>query len=156
MSVKDGRQAKLETLQEQGVAHRTPARVKDALFQNNVFFDPHDAVQVKYEMLRRVRVEKTTIAMAATAFGFSRVSFYQIRQRFAQEGLAGLLPRARGPREAHKLSTKVLVYLDKEIEREGGVKAVSLAEKVEARFGLSVHSRSIERALSRRQKKRLS
>jgi len=36
-----------------------------------------DVVQVKYEMLRRVRVDQVPMARAARAFGFSRPAFYQ-------------------------------------------------------------------------------
>ncbi|WP_311044454.1 MULTISPECIES: hypothetical protein [unclassified Rhizobium] len=31
--------------------------VRDPKFRGSEFFDPHDAVQVKYEMLRRVSVD---------------------------------------------------------------------------------------------------
>ena len=43
------------------VTHREPistAKVRDPKFQENEFFDPRDVVQVKYEMLRRVSIEK--------------------------------------------------------------------------------------------------
>lgn len=156
MPTKEARQSRSKELRAQGAAHRTPELVRDQLFQNNVFFDPQDLVQVKYEMLRRVQAEGAAIATAAKSFGFSRVSFYQIRQRFTQDGLAGLLPRLRGPKHAHKLSANVLAYLDQELERESGLNTLSLASKVRTHFGLSVHPRSIERALARRQKKRQS
>jgi len=46
-------------------------------------------VQVKYEMLRQVRVENHPLSQSAKAFGFSRPSFYQARSTFQQTGMAG-------------------------------------------------------------------
>jgi hypothetical protein len=56
------------------------------------FFDPHDAAQVKYEMLRRVRVDDQPVTAATRAFGFSRPTFYQAHEAFERAGLPGLLP----------------------------------------------------------------
>jgi hypothetical protein len=83
-----------------------PEQVRDALFQTHPFFDPRDLVQVKYEMLRRVIIDGQAVTEAAAAFGFSRVRWYQLRQRLAAEGLVGLLPQSKGPRQASKLSAR--------------------------------------------------
>ena len=48
---------KSKALRRHGALHPQPGGVRDGLFQNNEFFDPHDLVQVKYEMIRRVRIE---------------------------------------------------------------------------------------------------
>jgi hypothetical protein len=91
------RDSKSRALWKQGALHTRPEHVRDPLFQHSEFFDPRDLVLVKYEMLRRARVEGQSVAAAARAFGFSRVAFYQARDAFQQEGLPGLLPRRRGP-----------------------------------------------------------
>jgi hypothetical protein len=49
--------SKGESLRHQGVLNPHPQKVADPLFLRGEFFDPRDLVQVKYEMLRRVRVE---------------------------------------------------------------------------------------------------
>ena len=59
-----------------------------------------DLLQVKYEMLRQVRVENQAVSHVAEAFGFSRPSFYLAQAGFAARGLAGLIPQKRGPRHA--------------------------------------------------------
>ena len=92
--------SKSRALQEHGALHSRPEQVHDPLFQQSEFFDPRDLVLVKYEMLRRVRVEGLSVTAAAKAFGFSRVAFYQAMAAFRQEGLPGLLPRRRGPKAA--------------------------------------------------------
>ncbi len=54
-----------------------PEAVRDPAFtQSDLFFDPRDLLQVKYEMLRRVLVEGQPVSSTAAAFGFSRPSFY--------------------------------------------------------------------------------
>ena len=49
--------SKGESLRQQGVLNPHPEKVAEPLFHGSEFFDPRDLVQVKYEMLRRVRVE---------------------------------------------------------------------------------------------------
>jgi transposase len=113
-------------------------------------------VQVKYEMLRRVRVERTPVTRAAEAFGVSRPTFYQTQAAFAQAGLGGLVPRKRGRRRAHKLTPKVMVYVTEARTGETGEppSTRALVQQIEERFGVTVHPRSLERALARAEKKR--
>ena len=77
---------------------------------------------------------------------------YQLRKRFAIDGLAGVLPRRKGPQQAHKLSENVLTFVLDTLKAEPELRTVSLPQRVAKEFGLSVHLRSIERALVRRQK----
>jgi len=148
-----GKDAKSNALGEHGSLNPRPQDVKDELFQGSEFFDPHDIVQVKYEMLRRVRVDNVSVTRATRAFGFSRPIFYQAQEALGQGGLPGLVPKRRGPRQAHKLSEAVLQFIDQERLKDRTLRAPALARMVRERFGFSVHPRSIERALLRRQKK---
>jgi hypothetical protein len=96
---------KAEALRASGTLHPEPARITDPLFQGSPFFDGRDLVQVKYEMLRRVEHEHTSVQAAATAFGFSRVTWYQVKAQYDTRGFVGLLPRRRGPKlDPQKLS----------------------------------------------------
>jgi hypothetical protein len=54
------------------------------LFREQEFFDPEDLLQVKYEMLRQVRVDKQAIQPTTRSFGLSRPSFYQAQRAFRQ------------------------------------------------------------------------
>jgi transposase-like protein len=139
-----------QALAARGALHPHPERVRDALFQASVFFDPQDAVQVKYEMLRRVREEEAEVAQTAGAFGFSRPTFYQARAAFAHGGLPALVPRKRGPKGPHKLTAEVLAALA-ELRAEDGsaLPARELARRLRREFGLTAHPRSIERGLAR-------
>ncbi len=145
--------AKQQALRELGVLHARPEDVTDELFRTHEFFDPHDLVQVKYEMLRRVEREGQAVARVAQAFGFSRPSFYQALEAFRQQGLVGLIPKRRGPTKAHKLTDEVLAYIEQQQTLEEALRATDLCQRVLEKFGLSVHPRSIERALQRQRKK---
>ena len=145
--------SKSRALREHGALHPRPNRVHDTLFQNSEFFDPRDLVLVKYEMIRRVRVERRPASEAARAFGFSRVALYQAMAAFEKEGLVGLLPRRRGPKAANKLTDAVLEFVDRRRADDAGLRAPALAGLIRKHLGLSVHPRSIERALARRAKK---
>jgi transposase len=140
---------KREALAAHGSLHPRPEGVRDALFQESDFFDPRDLVQVKYEMLRRVHSEGASVSATARAFGFSRMSFYQAQAALAREGLEGLLPKRRGPKGGHKLTAEVLDFLAQVHAEAPTLRAKDLAERVYERFGLRVHPRSIERALTR-------
>ena len=146
--------SKLEALRQQGTLNLHPEEVTNSRFQEDEFFDPRDLVQVKYEMLRRVRVDKATVTQASESFGFSRVSFYQTQLAFEQRGLFGLVPAKRGPREAHKLTPEIVDFLARTRTAQPALRFEDLAQEVERQFGVGVHPRSIERALARRQKKR--
>jgi transposase len=146
--------SKQEALRKEGTLNRRPQAVINPLFEDSEFFDPHDSLQVKYEMLRQASEESRRVTHVASSFGFSRVTFYEIRKRFSEKGLAGLLPHPRGPQRAHKLTDEVLDYVEEMLGEEPSLGARALADRIEARFGIAVHPRSIERALARRQKKR--
>ena len=145
--------SKSRALREHGALHPRPDQVHDPLFQRSEFFDPRDLVLVKYEMLRRARVEGMSVTDAAEAFGFSRVTFYQAMGAFQVEGLPGLLPRRRGPKAASKLTDAVMMFIDRQRAASPSLTAPELAENVRKQLGLSVHPRSIERALDRKAKK---
>jgi len=148
------RDPKFETLRQQGTLNPRPNDVTDELFETSEFFDVRDLVQVKYEMLRRVEKEGRPITEAAAAFGFSRPSFYQAQSAFDEGGLAGLVPHKRGPKEAHKLTSKIMDFLQRIHQDDPSLSSADLASRVARRFGVVVHPRTIERGLARRQKKR--
>jgi transposase len=145
---------KTKVLKESGVLNPHPERVKAPWFQNSAFFDPRDSLQVKYEMLRSVLVEGASKSKTAALFGISRPTFYEAESAFLQRGLAGLLPQQRGPKEAHKLDTQVMVFIEKCISKNSKLRIKDLVKLIHAHFHISVHPRSIERAMARKKKLR--
>ena len=147
-------EAKRLSLQEQGTINPHPAAVRDTLFCTHEFFDPRDLVQVKYEMIRRVRLEGQTATEAASAFGFSRLSFYHAQFTVEREGLGGLVPKKRGPKGPHKLTEEIMSFLVQARIDDRSASPPALAKAVKKMFKLRIHPRTIERALARREKKR--
>jgi transposase len=153
MTMAKRKDAKSEALREHGSFNPRLQKVHDELFQQSEFFDPRDLVQVKYEMLRRVRVDDISVTRASAAFGVSRPTYYQAQAALDRGGIPALVSKRPGPRQAHKLSDAVLQFIDEQRLRDKTLRAVALAQMVQERFGMSLHPRSIERALSRRQKR---
>jgi transposase len=145
---------KARELKRTGTLNPRPDSVSDSLFRENPFFDPKDLLQVRYEMLRRHRVEGVPIVEVATSFGISRPTVYQAQAAFQQAGLSGLLPKQRGPKERHKLSADVIDYVRSLRAAEPGLTTVACVQAIQKKFGLTVHRRSLERALTGKKKPR--
>jgi transposase len=142
---------KLRILRQSHTLHPHPDQVRDPLFTTgSAFFDPRDLVQVKYELLRRVRVDGEPVSHAAALFALSRPTFYAAQAAWEQAGLSGLLPVKTGPREAHKLTDEIMRDL---LPLSKTMSSTELASWLEAQRSLVVHPRSIERALKRAAKK---
>lgn len=148
---------KVAALDEHGVLNSRPDAVRDPLFTESDFFDARDLVQVKYEMVRRAKHDGASVSSAVAAFGFSRPSFYQAEAALRREGLAGLLPKKRGPKGARKLRGEVLDFVVRvrdSLDVPASEAVAELARRVQQRFGIRVHPRTVERALARHGKKR--
>lgn len=147
--VKKRKDPKEEALRAARALNPRPGSVVDPGFAESVFLDPRDLVQVKYEMVRRVRLEGDRVSAAASAFGFSRPSWYAAAASLDEEGLPGLLPMRPGPRRAHKLTDEVLADLRSALAEEPSLSTAALVKRVSDRFDIQVHPRSVERALAR-------
>ena len=146
---------KSKALQKLRCLNPRPDKVSSELFEKNDFFDPRDLLQVKYEMLRRVRVDQRPIRQVAFQFGFSRPSVYKALATFDRTGLLGLVRTKPGPRRAHKLSESVVKFIEEQKREDGSVTLDQLVNRIKRQFGLVVHTRSIQRALKRKKKKQL-
>ena len=143
---------KEQALREARCLNLNPELVADEQFAGTDFLDARDLVQVKYEMVRRVRIDGHSVTKAAADFGFSRPSFYAAVEALDGGGLPALLPARPGPRRAHKLTDEVVDFIEAALAEEPNRSAGDLAELVAARFGVTVHPRSVERALERRRR----
>lgn len=144
----DRRDPKIAALLEEGTLNPDPALVGDPRFQTHEFFDPRDLVQVKYEMLRRVSVDKMPVTQIASEYGVSRPTYYQAKASFDESGIGGLVPKKRGPRGPHKLRGKILAFVEKQHVAGGPIGARELAKLIRQKFSVDVHPRTIERAIA--------
>jgi len=135
------RRAELEAA---GLTHPDPSSVSAELFvAGGPFFFALDKVQVKYEMLRAHFVDGRSVTAAAAEHGYSRAGFYLVAAAFEQRGMAGLIDERRGRKGPVKLSEEILAWLRAQPPGHSGAE---LAAEVEARFGVSLHRRTVERA----------
>jgi len=147
------REDKDSALRRHHALNPRPQAVADPAFiSGNPFFDPRDLVQVKYEMLRRVRQDHQRVSRAAADFGFSRPSFYEAQTLFESAGLPGLLPQRPGPKRAHKLTAEIVEQMLAARAEDPTMTVPRLLAWLEEHHGLRVHRRSVERALVRPQK----
>jgi transposase len=141
------KRSKTDALLEEGTLNPSPEKVRDPKFQEGGFFDPHDAVQVKYEMLRRVSTENASVTNASDEYGVSRPTYYQAKANFDAAGIAGLVPKKRGPQGRHKIQGDVWAFLKAQVIPGQPIRARELAKLIRKEFDLVVHPRTIERAI---------
>src|SRR3954447_20342346 len=117
---------KVDALRQDRALNPHPEQVVDEGFGGSEFFDARDLVQVKYEMVRRVRVDGEPVTQAAAAFGFSRPSYYKAAAAVDRDGLGALVPAKPGPRRAHKLTDEVIAYARQLREADPGIGSARL------------------------------
>ncbi len=131
-----------------GLLHPNPEKVQTELVGQSSFFDAKDLMQMKYEMLRSVSINQQPVAMAARMFGLSRVAYYHAREQYEKHGLAGLIPHRRGPKHPHKFNAEVMAFVEEQLDVSSGPQDWELlSHQVRSRFGITVHPRSVERAV---------
>lgn len=143
---------KKKALADCGTLNRHPEAVQNELFTAHGFFDPHDRAQVKYEMLRSQQVQDLNVTEACRQFGFSRESFYQIRNAFHEHGFSALLPAKPGRKGPSKLKGEVLKFTLAEHANNPELDPTSLSALVHERYGLDVHRTTVMRALKKKRR----
>ena len=141
---------KVTALRESRCLNPHPGQVTDEAFLSDGFFDARDAVQVKYEMVRRVSVDGAPVTATAAAFGYSRPAYYAAAAALESSGLEGLVPARPGPRGAHKLTEDICAWAEEQLAADPGLRPAQLPGLIEEAFGVRAHPRSVERALARR------
>lgn len=145
---KSRKDPKAAALLADGTLNPFPEKVADPKFRESEFFDSRDVVQVKYEMLRRVSVENASITDATGEYGVSRPTYYQAKLNFEEAGVAGLVPKKRGPRGPHKLRGEVLAFIQEQRSPGKPIRARELSRMIRQELSVQVHPRTIERALT--------
>ncbi len=145
----DSKRSKTDALIEEGTFNPAPDKVRDPKFRAGEFFDPRDAVQVKYELLRRVSIDKVSVTEASGEYGVSRPTYYQAKADFDMAGIAGLVPAKPGPRGPSKVDDDVLAFLRARVVVGEPLRARELAKLVHDELDIELHPRTIERALKK-------
>jgi hypothetical protein len=141
---------KVTALRESRCLNPHRGQVTDPAFLTEEFFDARDAVQVKYEMVRRVMVDGAPGHRQRSRVRYSRPGYCRAAAALAESRLDKLVPAKPGPRGGHKLSGEILAWAGQQLAADPGLRPASLAEPIAAEFGVRVHPRSVKRALARR------
>ena len=136
---------KHEEMRKNGSYNRRASTVTEEIFRDSQFFDAHDLIQVKYEMLRAVEKENREVSSTSTSFGFSRVSFYQIKKEYDEKGVVGLIPRKRRPKGSRKMNSSDVEFARDLVDTH--TKSQILLRLKEER-GVEISKRTLERQLS--------
>ncbi len=154
--IKKANNEKNKKLKEQGALNQHPDKVKDEFFLDSTleFFDPNDLIQVKYEMLRSVEKEGMSVTDASKTFGFSRPAFYQVQSQFKKAGVTGFVRERPGPKSPHKLTPDIVEFIKENTTEGEPLRARTLVDLIKEKFNKTVHPRSIERAILRKEMKR--
>lgn len=143
-----GQDARRRALQANGMVHPHPEAVTAPLFAGaEPFFFAADKLQVKYEMLRSHVVDGLGISAAAAAHGYSRAGFYLVAAAFEDAGMAGLIDDRPGRRGPLKMSAEIAQFI---ADADRSISGAALAAEVAARFGVSLHRRTVERVRRQR------
>jgi transposase len=139
---------KQQSLRHAGLLHTEPERVQDPLFLAfPAFFDPHDQLQVRYEMLRAHLVESHEVVGICQRYGVSRQTFYNVQERFLTEGTAGLLAKKPGPKGPLKLTAEVRQFVAHQLQRDPHLSTTALLSQLKEHFAVSFHKRTLEKFL---------
>ena len=140
---------KTDRLHQSGTLNPHPGTVADALFRDSAFFDPRDLLQVRYEMVR-CTVQGVPLKEAAARFGMSVPTCVRVNRAFREGGLQGLIPQRRGPRGAHKITPEMLAFVEQFRAEHRPLGSRRLVPLIEARFGIRIHPRSLDKALAKK------
>jgi len=144
---------KEEQLRRHGVLNPKPEKVRDELFNTTSFFDSRDLAQVRYEMLRRHRVDKIPVSKTVDRFGVSRPTFYQTAKTYEREGIPGLVPRKPGPKGPRRCTPEIVQFAQKRQAESPGLTMEEILQEVSSRFGRTIHRRTLERGLAKARKR---
>jgi len=106
----------------------------------------HDDVGRKLAMLFEGSCTQLGPLAAAKGYGYSKQRFYQLRNKLATEGVAGLLNRKRGPKRKYRRTEAVEreVIRQRFLDPEAGAEVI--AQKLR-QTGHAVSVRSVERVI---------
>ncbi|NIS83405.1 MAG: helix-turn-helix domain-containing protein [Anaerolineales bacterium] len=155
--MEDRKFSKHRNLERLGLLYVGAERVDDALFRRyHDFFDPHDALQVRYEMIRCHEIDKQSVVTICRRFGISRQTFYNFKDRFEREGTAGLLWKKPGPKGPSKLTPEVTGFVEEQLVGRDTVTASEIGTELKQELGVVLHPRTIEKVLKELRSKKNS
>ena len=155
--MQDPKSSKHRNLDRVWLLYAGAERVDDELFRRYPdFFDPYDALQVRYEMIRCHETDKQSVVNICRRFGVSRQTFYIFKDRFEREGTAGLFRKKPGPKGPSKLTPEVMSFVEEQFERRDEVTASEIGDELKQHLGVVFHPRTVEKLIKELRSKKNS
>ena len=145
--------ANKEALETFGIYNDRGSTVQAGDFENSDFFDRNDLVQVKYEMLRAVQKDGMAVKQAAKIYGFSRQTYYEIKENFQKDGMMGLIPKKPGPKGGYKMTSEVKEFLNGYLEENKSSTIGEMCRALKEQMGVVISEKTISRFLVARKEK---
>ena len=117
----------------------------------------HDEISRKLAMLIEGECSRLGPTRAAAKYGFSKARYFQLRQRFLQEGAAALASRKRGPKSNYRRTPELVRQVIRHRFLDPDASAEVIAQKLQ-QVGFQVSVRTVHRVIEEYglQKKTLS
>ena len=142
-------EAKKKFLEQEGLLNPKPERVSHPLFETLEFFDPLDLPQVRYEMIRAVRVERMSVAEACRLFGFSREYFYKLERTFMARGYVALLGSTVGRRPLIALNQEIVNFIVHRKLEHPKLSGEDLRQEIRRLYNVDCSRRTVERIVEK-------
>ncbi len=140
---------KNEFLEKEGLLNPKPERISASLFADTDFFDPLDLPQVRYEMLRSARIEKTPVTKSCELFGFSREYFYKLERIFMARGLVSLLGAPKGRRPLIAINQEIVNFIVHQKIDNPKLSGEDLRNRIRKLYKIDCSRRTVERIIEK-------
>ena len=101
-------------------------------------------------MLRSVAKGENSVLEASAKYGFSRQSYYSIKDGVDREGLCALIPKKTGPRQSYKLTEQGKTFIDHYTADHPDAKSSEVNKALQSETGIAVHDRTVSRYMSKK------
>lgn len=101
-------------------------------------------------MLKDAAEGSRGIEQVADDFGFSRASFYKIKDAFDRKGLSAFVPEKTGPKRPHKLTEPYKDYIERYISEKPKASSNEIAISLRKDMGVDINKRTVERYRSKK------
>lgn len=136
-------------LDKEGLLNKKPDRISHSLFKTHEFFDPFDLLQVRYEMLRSVKVDGCSVAKACRTFGFSREYYYKLGRMFTERGFVGLLGAPSGRRPLIALNQELVNFIIHKKLEEPKLSGDNICKQIKKNYHVKCSTRTVERIIEK-------
>ena len=130
-----------------------PEQVSDPEFLASEFFDARDVVQVKYEMVRKVKAAAPRSPRPPRRSGTPGRRTTRRPPRWSAPGWRGWSRPGPGRAAPTSSPRRSCAWAEEQLAADPGAAPGAAGRPIEESFGVRVHPRSVERALARRRER---